>query len=225
MANKLETNKKQGQKVDCSCKECHRVTKHEIVTEATVTGSQSATWDHEVHWAIEYQVVQCLGCETLSFRRASSNSEDHPIQVGPDEWEDDVYEELFPSPHEGRVPVSDVNLLPDKIRRIYEESLNALNSQQEVLCGIGVRAIIETVCKDKSTAAGNLSVKINSLIPIGVLTQDGADILHKLRTLGNDAAHEVKPHTPKELGLAFDVVDHLLLGVYILPIQAKKTFK
>ena len=61
MANKLETNKKQGQKVDCSCKECHRVTKHEIVTEATVTGSQSATWDHEVHWAIEYQVVQCLG--------------------------------------------------------------------------------------------------------------------------------------------------------------------
>jgi hypothetical protein len=62
-------------------------------------------------------------------------------------------------------------------------------------------------------------------VGLGVLTQDGADILHKLRTLGNDAAHEVKPHSLQELGLAFDVVDHLLLGVYILPDHAKKTFK
>jgi hypothetical protein len=104
-------------------------------------------------------------------------------------------------------------------------SVNSRADQQEVLCGIGIRAIIETVCKDKSATGGDLYTKINSLIPIGVLTQDGADILHKLRTLGNNAAHEVKPHTPKELGLAFDVVDHLLLGVYILPIQAKKTFR
>jgi hypothetical protein len=57
------------------------------------------------------------------------------------------------------------------------------------------------------------------------LTKDGADILHKLRTLGNDAAHEVKPHSLQELGLAFDVVDYLLLGVFILPVNAKKTFK
>lgn len=225
MAHELAINKRQGQKVDCSCKECHRVTKHQIVTEATIHGSANPSWDYETNWAVEYQIIQCLGCETLSFRRASSNSEDSHIQIGPDEWEENVNEELYPSPHEGRGPVSDVSLLPDKIQRIYEESLSALNSRQEVLCGIGVRAIIETVCKDKNAAGGDLYAKINSLIPIGVLTQDGADILHKLRTLGNNAAHEVKPHTPKELGLAFDVVDHLLLGVYILPIQAKKTFK
>lgn len=81
------------------------------------------------------------------------------------------------------------------------------------------------VCKDKNAAGGDLFAKINSLVVLGVLTKDGANILHKLRTLGNNAAHEVKPHTPKELGLAFDVVDHLLLGVYILPEHAKQTFK
>ncbi len=226
MKDDLALNKRQGQKIECSCRECHRSTKHEIVTEATLSGAAGSR-GCEICWATEYQVVRCLGCETLSFRRTNSNSEDGYIQVGEDEWgwEESIHEELFPSPYEGRQPLSDVNLLPDKIQRIYKDSLTALNSQQEVLCGIGVRAIVETVCKDKSAAGRKLFQKINSLVSIGVLTQDGANILHKLRTLGNNAAHEVKPHTSKELGLAFDVLDHLLLGVYILPEHAKQTFK
>lgn len=224
MTDVLVINKRQGQTVECSCSECHRSTKHEIVTEATKNGSVGSR-EYEIYWSTEYQVIRCRGCETLSFRRVSSNSEDTPIQIGEDEWEENICEELFPSPHEGRKSLSDNQLLPDKIQRIYEETLTALNGQQEVLCGIGIRAIVETVCKDKSAAGGDLSSKINSLIGLGVLTLDGANILHKLRTLGNNAAHEVKPHTPKELGLAFDVLDHLLLGVYILPEHAKRTFK
>lgn len=224
MTNALVINKRQGQTVECSCRECHRSTKHEIVTEATKHGSAGSR-EYEINWATEYQVVRCRGCETLSFRRVSSNSEDSPIQIGEDEWEENIHEELFPSPHEGRQPLSDTDLLPDKIQRIYKETLSALNGQQEVLCGIGIRAIVETVCKDKSASGGDLFAKINSLVGLGVLTLDGANILHKLRTLGNNAAHEVKPHTPKELGLAFDVLDHLLLGVYILPEHAKQTFK
>lgn len=223
MTDDVAVNKRQGQRIECACRECHRKTKHEIVTEATRSGS-SGYGDHEVCWAVEYQVVRCLGCETFSFRRASSNDQDY-YQVGPDEWVRDEQEDLYPSPHEGRQPLADVGLLPDQIQRIYEETLSALNSRQEVLCGIGVRAIVETVCKDKDSPGGDLSAKINGLVTQGVLTQDGAAILHKLRTLGNNAAHEVKPHTPQELGLAFDVLDHLLLGVYILPVHAKQTFK
>jgi len=224
MTTELSINKKQGQKLECACRECDRSTKHEIVTEATLAGA-SGSRDYEIYWATEYQVVRCLGCETVSFRRTNSNSEDGYIQTGEDEWVENIHEEIYPIPYDGRQPISDAHLLPDKIQRIYEESLGALNNRQEVLCGIGVRAIIETVCKDKSAAGSDLYSKINSLVSQGVLTQDGADILHKLRTLGNNAAHEVKPHTPKELGLAFDVVDHLLLGVYILPEHAKRTFK
>ncbi|WP_305800612.1 hypothetical protein, partial [Thiolapillus sp.] len=40
----------------------------------------------------------------------------------------------------------------------------------------------------------------------------------ELRTLGNEAAHEVKPHNNATLTLALDVIDHLLKGVYILPL-------
>ena len=224
MADGIAVNKKQGHKIECACRECNRSTKHEIVVEATLSGS-SGSRDYEISWATEYQIVRCLGCETLSFRRTSSNSEDGYIQISEDEWIDNTHEDIYPSPYEGRQPISDSHLLPDKIQRIYEESLAALNGRQEVLCGIGIRAIVETVCKNKAATGSDLYKQINSLVSQGVLTQDGASILHKLRTLGNNAAHEVKPHTPKELGLAFDVLDHLLLGVYILPEHAKETFK
>lgn len=224
MTDELTVNKKQGQEINCPCRECNRSTKHKIISEATLIGT-FGSYDCEIYWATEYQIVCCLGCETLAFRRTNSNSEDGCIQISEDEWIDNIHEDIYPSPYKGRQPISDSHLLPSKIERIYKESLTALNSRQEVLCGIGVRAIIETVCKDKAAVGSNLYKKIDSLVSQGVLTQDGANILQKLRTLGNNAAHEVKPHTQKELGLAFDVVDHLLLGVYTLPENAKKTFK
>lgn len=68
-------------------------------------------------------------------------------------------------------------------------------------------------------------MKIDYLVKQGVLTTEGATILHKIRTLGNNAAHEVKPHDYVELGLALDVIDHLLQGVYILPYHANSNFK
>lgn len=140
MTNELAINKRQGQKVECACRECHRTTKHEIVTEATLSGA-SGHHDFEIYWATEYQVVRCLGCETLLFRRTNSNSEDGYIQVGPDEWEENIHEELFPSRHEGRQPVSDVDLLPDKIQRIYEETLGNDRGQTTV----SLRSIKKTV--------------------------------------------------------------------------------
>jgi Domain of unknown function (DUF4145) len=217
-------NESKGQKVSCVCRECRRSTNHEIVADATFRGS-SENYAYHVNWTIEHQIIKCLGCESISFRRAEGNDQDCLVKIGPDEWEYQPQEDLYPSPYEGRQPLSDAALLPDKIQRIYQETLKALNAAQKVLCGIGVRAIVETVCKDRNASGSELFAKINSLVDLGVLTADGASILHKLRTLGNDAAHEVKPHTPEELGLAFDVVDHLLLGVYILPEHAKRMFK
>lgn len=111
------------------------------------------------------------------------------------------------------------------MRRIYNETLKALNEELPVLAGIGIRAIVETVCKDKDSIGANLQDKIDDLVTQDVLTKEGADILHKLRTLGNDAVHEVKPHDNVQLGLALDVIHHLLQGVYILPHQSKQEFK
>lgn len=67
------------------------------------------------------------------------------------------------------------------------------------------------------------SKKIDSLVSASVLTPASA-ILHKIRTLGNQAAHEVKPHSDRQLSLAMNIVEHLLKDVYVLPKQAESEF-
>ena len=116
-------------------------------------------------------------------------------------------------------------LASTELGTVYLETVDALNSDQPILSGIGIRAIIETVTNDQKAVGFNLEKKIDDLVSKGVLARDGANILHKIRSLGNKAAHEVKAHDAAELKLAMDVVDHLLQAVYILPHHSKKTFK
>jgi len=52
---------------------------------------------HVIDWNTHYRILQCQGCDSISFRKASHTSDDY-IQVDPDEYEIDVLEEIFPNP-------------------------------------------------------------------------------------------------------------------------------
>lgn len=91
--------------------------------------------------------------------------------------------------------------------------------------GVGLRALLETVCKEKNAQGSNLKDKIDNLVKRQILTPKSAEILHKIRTLGNKAAHEVKPHTKAELELGMDIIEHLLRDVYILSHKMNNIFK
>jgi hypothetical protein len=209
-------NETQGAEEKVPCSKCDGKTYHKVLVSVDRSGG-----DDEINWEFHYQVIQCQGCKTISFRRASSNSEDYN-QVGPDEFESVVYEDIYPSRVEGRKGLEDkVRYLPSKVQNIYTETLQALNSKSPILAGIGLRALVETVCQEKSAEGSNLVKKIDDLTEKKILTPTGAQFLHKIRTLGNTAAHEVKPHNEKQLGLALDVIEHLLTDVYILPKQVE----
>lgn len=69
-----------------------------------------------------------------------------------------------------------------------------------------------------------MNKKINDLALKHILTPSGANILHKVRSMGNKAAHEVMPHTSSQLSLAMGVVEHMLKDVYILPKLVENEF-
>lgn len=222
-SQKEEVNKTKGEEINVSCSECSGKTYHKVLLSLDKSGSEHNV-DIDFHWETHYQIIQCQGCKTVSFRRTNMNSEDlEPISH--DEWQYVVYEDLYPSRIEGRKGIdAEILYLPNKVQRIYKETLQALNLKSPVLAGIGLRALVETVCKEKNATGSNLLKKIDNLVTKDILTPAGAGILHKIRTLGNDAAHEVKPHGDKQLGLAMDVVEHLLKDVYILPKQVEAEF-
>jgi hypothetical protein len=128
---------------------------------------------------------------------------------------------LFPPRYGGRSELDGWKKLPYKTKSIYQETLTALRSNLPILTGIGLRAIVENICKNCGAAGKNLQDQIDDLVTQHVLTPDGANILHSLRVMGNKAAHEVKPHSLDTLNVAFEVVEHVLKGVYILPERAK----
>ena len=132
---------------------------------------------------------------------------------------------LYPGRVAGRPLLDDYYMLPHGIVSIYKQTHEAISSGQSILAGIGLRAIVEAVCEEKKATGPNLLKRIDDLVGKGVVTQSGVDILHSIRLMGNASAHEVKPNTEEELTTALEVVEHLLLGVYIIPHKAQKLKK
>jgi hypothetical protein len=219
-----ELNKSQNKEVQLPCIQCTGKTSHKILVSVDKSGEWVYRWGDSIQWFDIYQIVQCNGCKTNSFRSVNGNSEDYH-QISEDEWETGEIEKLYPSRIEGRKTLENTNYyLPNKVESIYKETIQALSGNSPILAGIGLRALIETICKEKNAQGGNLLARIDSLVDKNILTPEGSKILHKIRTLGNDATHEVKPHNEKQLNLAMEIMEHLLTDVYILPKKVDTEF-
>ncbi|WP_324007907.1 DUF4145 domain-containing protein [Aeromonas dhakensis] len=215
-------NSSEGRELTVACINCTGKTKHDVV--CSVDKSEYAE-EVGIAWDESHQIIRCKGCGILSFRRESSNSDDYE-PIGDNQFGRTIYEDLYPSRLEKRKGLgSEAVYLPADLRRVYAETNKALDNASPVLAGIGLRAIVETVCKEKAAEGKDLNQKINSLLEKRILTPNGAAILHKVRSLGNKAAHEVKPHTPQQLSLAMEVVEHMIRDVYILPKIVENEFE
>ena len=209
---KLKMNNTQGEKVWVPCGKCTGNTLHKVLFSADKYDE-----DDDGFWTLEsYQIIQCQGCTEISFRNYLNDA------MSDSRGEKGAVEEIYPSRVAGRHVLRSAHILPRNISNIYEETHKALCSKQPILAGIGIRALLEAVCKEKAAKGKDLEQKIDNLVEAGVLTKSGAEILHGLRILGNVSAHEVKPHSENTLDLAMDVLEHLLSDVYILPTKSAK---
>jgi len=203
------------------CRECCRETLHSIISTYSEKGSEDCENGNYVDWNCDNQIIQCLGCESVSFRTVSTFSEDMDFDKNGPFYPKTI--KYYPGRAEGLKSI-DSYLLPDSIQLIYKETTLAIESGQFILAGIGIRAIVETICKDLNAEGQDLFKKIDSLKAKFIITPDDATILHKLRVLGNDATHEVKAHDSKQLELAINIIVHMLDGAYIIPARVKDAF-
>lgn len=208
------TETKKKKQVYHACASCDRETWH-------VALYSHVESEYEYRMDTIYQIVQCCGCHTVSFRRVVRDYESaYPIDDNRWNVPEDI--SCFPSILRGHHELEDVLDLPDTVRDIYTQSIQAIKDNSNILAGIGLRATIEAICNDRSITGKTLEKRIDSLAKGGLISQKDSERLHAIRFLGNDAAHEIKKADARNLLIALRIIEHLLVNIYILDGEADK---
>jgi len=219
MENEELHDKTVGETHKLPCGMCDLKTNHVTLKSVRNNWSDSR---YEMSGREEFEIVKCQGCDQISFRSTSSNSEDCLTDNETGELIYPENERLYPNRIEGRKPLNDTHYLPFEIRNIYSETHGAMCSKLDTLAGAGIRIIIESICKEESAQGSDLKKKIDDLSTKGILTKQEAETLHSTRILGNRSVHEIVASSNEELDVAMDIVENLIKTVYIIPKKAEK---
>lgn len=194
------------------CASCDRKTFHEVL-------HRHVHSEHEYRMDTLHEMLMCRGCHAVSFRKVVVDLEsgyfDHD-----DEWQAPEEVTCYPRILEGHTELQDVTDVPQPVRDIYLQSVQAIRDDANILAGIGLRATIEAICNDRSIAGRNLEKRIDGLGRAGMISQKDAERLHAIRFLGNDAAHEIKTADTGNLLIALHIIEHLLITLYVLDNEA-----
>ncbi len=208
MATQEKTNMKHY------CDNCQGETNHHIISGKKISGDDP---DYQIAW--KYFMLQCMGCEAISFRIETHDYEaSYPDDF--DNWTHDISVKIFPKPLKNHKALSEY-ILPAQIKTVYNEAVEALKSNCYLLAGVGFRAVIEAVCIEKNISGRTLEAKINNLSKNRLITDKEAERLHAVRFMGNDSVHEMAVPKEKALYVVLEIVEHLLKNLYIIDHHAK----
>jgi hypothetical protein len=196
---------------------CHRCgdRKTHVVISEIKEGSGA---DEDYSWGKTHRFTQCAGCDAFTYSIESWTESDWNYESE----EMDTIWESYPPPPTLYQTMDGEEILPEKIRLIYNETIVAMHAKLPLLSGIGLRALIESICKDQGICGQDLKERIDGLASGGVLTKKQSEIFHAHRFLGNAAAHEITPAQPSELAAALEIAEHMLRTIYIIPELSKK---
>lgn len=200
------------EKVKNYCSVCGHETNHDIIGK-----HEDVVPAHIYHCMTQHAVVQCRGCDTVSFRRSFHDYE-NSFPLDDNEWDYEIKVDVYPKKPKGTLDLSDA---PEVVNDIYSEACNAFQDEYFTLAGIGFRATIEAICNDQKIEGKELSTRINNLTAKGLISKKDSLRLHSIRFLGNDAAHDIKKPTAGTLEAALTIIEHLLTTVYILDSKTK----
>lgn len=238
----IEENKSKGEKFKAFCAMCKTETNHVVAQSVDTAGSEIIHYGPDendrdsIDWSDRYQIIQCLGCDSFSFRHKNWFSEAQEY-YGPNDYNDGTTTVLYPQRSKDILNAKDFYNAPRNLRAIYKEVVNCFNGDSPVLCAAGLRATIEGLCAEHAVTDGPVEItkndgtvevkrkdslegKISGLCEKGILTKKSADLLHEHRYLGNSAVHELSRPAEEDLRLAIEIVEHVLDSLYEIPEKA-----
>lgn len=220
------------------CSECKRKTHHDAVIEPY---EKRSGIDDDFQWIEKYYVVKCGGCKTTAFVKQYGDEdmwEETP-------WGDREYTHTYsvypeePAQKQEQHIAKEFIKVPAFIEDLYTEVVGAYNNNSMILCSIGLRMIIEAICKDKGisnvpltnkdgtpkrdSVTGEykyrflgLAEKLDLLLSNGYITQIQHRVLQQIKDLGNETAHEITRHSEHIVKEALGVLENMLYNIFDL---------
>jgi hypothetical protein len=202
-------NADDGAEYQLRCLACQNDTRHHVVASLTRRFK-----DPDLEFIERFQIVQCAGCGSPTFRYEKEDAESEQVDCETGESFLATDQRLFPS-RDTRPEIAYSQFLPFAVQSVYREVLRALAADTPILVCIGLRALVESACRDLG-GHGKLKDMINGLLSSGRFRPEEAKLLDALRDAGNESAHEARALRNDQLLKALWVVEHVLTTVYLL---------
>ncbi|SDJ48910.1 protein of unknown function [Pedobacter sp. ok626] len=182
-----------------------------MLFEKKKTGEEA---DYHFYWTKRFQLIECAGCENISFLESYG---DNFMMTGNEHDGMEYYEndDIYPPYLKNGEELKQLNQVPENIRRIYRETVNAFKIESLLLTAAGFRAVIEAICNYLKIKQANLAERIDLLHSKGHLSKSESKRLHSIRFLGNKALHEIETPKPEQLAILLNIINHLLGNLFI----------
>jgi hypothetical protein len=202
-----------GEKIFCST--CRRKTNHSILeangNPLIVCEELPNRNDNNLKTNSFYSIAKCNGCDKITFVRKCTYE-----YMDNQEKKVKSFYQVYPDPLERMDQLEHVSFknLPDNIFMLTTEVHVAYISKLNLLCAAGLRVIVEAICLDKGISGRNLYEKIEGLLSKKIISDTQCNVLHKIRSLGNETVHEINFHNDKLILEGVNVINSILFNVY-----------
>lgn len=188
------------------CNACKRWTKHALLF--THTFEQAV---NDIFFYKDIHVWYCRGCEDVFYQTTFSSSD------GIDENGNLILYPVYYPPR-GFIKTPKIFItLPFNLDLLYNEIVKSFNQNGFILSSMGLRALLEGICKDKNISGKSLEKLIDNMDFISASIKSN---LHGIRFMGNDSAHELDSFSREEVLIALEIMEDLMNYTYELDYKS-----
>ncbi|WP_328895256.1 DUF4145 domain-containing protein [Streptomyces sp. NBC_00236] len=198
------------------CPHCLRHTTFAVSWHADLNGSNREVADAIV---IKYlMTLFCQWCQKDSVYLRDAVRKQVPTAQGTRELFTTIgIEQVWP----GKTPRELASEAPEVVRDVFAEAALAEAAGANRLAGIGYRATVEQIVKERGASGKNLFERISDLKSVGA-TDEIVAAFHEARFVGNDAAHDALAYSTDEIADVAELINEAVLVLYVQPAQRAK---
>jgi hypothetical protein len=200
------------------CNSCRRETRHEVLKSVTRTEYQEILSQEDdggptgYDEITEVKMLECCGCQEICLRHSFTDWSEETVVV-------------FPPRMARWLPSWRWNI-PKDLRELLTELYRALHAESYVLTTLGTRALIERIMTNQlGNTDGNLKSRLAELKKRELVSEADRAILETALEAGHAAMHRGHVIAANDLAFVLDIIEGVLLHLYVLPTSAAKLKK